>query len=130
MPFPSWLARVNRRVTNPILIHLTDRPPFAALTHTGRITGQTHRIPINAFPTETGFVIACTYGTEADWVRNVFAHGQAALDYGGERIELRRPRLVGSQAVKPHLSPLLRSFLGMLQVQDYVVLERSDPEAA
>ena len=130
VPFPAWVARVNRRLTNPILIRLTDRPPFAALTHTGRVTGRTHRIPVNAFPTETGFVIACTYGRSADWVRNLCANGRAELEYDGERIAVRRPRLVGPQAVKRYLPPGLRLFLGVLRVNEYMVLERHDPEAA
>ena len=130
MPFPQWLAKTNRRFTNPLLIGLARRPPFAALSHTGRVSGRVHRIPINAFPTSSGFVIACTYGTEADWVRNVLAAGEAALEYGGERIELWQPRLTGADEAERSISPAFRWLLAALRVKDYMILERRNPEAA
>lgn len=130
MPFPQWLAKANRRFTNPLLIGLTRRPPFAALSHTGRVSDRVHRIPINAFPTSSGFVIACTYGTEADWVRNILAGGGAVLEYGGERIELWKPRLTGLDEAARSISLGFRLLLSVLRVKDYMILERRNPEAA
>jgi deazaflavin-dependent oxidoreductase (nitroreductase family) len=124
------LAKANRHVTNPILIHLARRPPFAALTHVGRVTGRTHRIPVNAFPTETGFVIPCTYGRQADWVRNVTAAERAILEYEGKRVHLSQIRLTEGREVEPFLPLGVKLFLHVLRVHDYMVLERDDREAA
>ncbi len=121
MPFPNWLARVNRRFTNRILIRAADRPPFAALTHTGRASGRRYRIPLNAFPTPTGFVLPATYGTGADWVRNVLAAGEATLEFRGHTLRLVEPRLVDLAEVRPYLPLWARSFLKILRVDDFVV---------
>lgn len=120
MPFPTWLARVNRRFTNRILIRAANRPPFAALTHTGRVSGRRYRIPLNAFPTPTGFVLPATYGTGADWVRNVLAAGEATLEFRGHTLRLVEPRLVGPAEVRPYLPLWARSFLAILRVDDFV----------
>ena len=75
-------------------------------------------------------MIACTYGRDADWVRNVCVSGQARLEYKGQRIDVWRPRLVERQAVESYLPSGVRLFLGVLRVRDYLVLEPFDPEAA
>ena len=37
-----------------------------------------------AFQIEDGFVFALTYGRKVDWVRNLLAHDNGVLLYGGE----------------------------------------------
>ncbi|WP_258724596.1 nitroreductase family deazaflavin-dependent oxidoreductase [Cellulomonas sp. NS3] len=79
MPIPMWVTRVNRRVTNPLMMALSDDvPPLATLHHVGRRTGRRLRTPIFAFPTARGFVIALTYGPDVQWLRNLEA-GEARL---------------------------------------------------
>ena len=43
MPFPRWLAHVNKRVFNPIEERRGARP---VLIHTGRSSGRTYRTPL------------------------------------------------------------------------------------
>lgn len=124
MPFPQWLARVNRRYTNRALIRLADRPPFAALTHVGRNSGKEYRIPLNALPTEDGFVIALTYGPGADWVKNVLAASQAKLEYGGRTFDLGDPRVVGRDEADRYFSLAQRAALRVLRVTEYLRLYR------
>jgi len=79
MPIPMWVTRVNRRVTNPLMMALSDDvPPLATLHHLGRRTGRRLSTPVMAFPTGRGFVIALTYGPDVQWLRNVEA-GEARL---------------------------------------------------
>ncbi len=123
MPFPQWLARLNRRVTNRAMIRLANLPPFAALTHTGRVSGRRYRIPLNAFPTPTGFVLPATYGTGADWVRNMMAAGDATLEYGGRHLQLVDPRIVDTASAHDHLPWWSRAFLATFRVREVVIAD-------
>ena len=91
MPFPRWLAKVNRRVFNPIEIRRGVRP---VLMHVGRSSGTTYRTPLDAHPVPDGYVFIPNYGPRSDWVKNVLAAGSADLRIDGEEIELGCPRLV------------------------------------
>lgn len=91
MPFPRWLAKVNRRVFNPIEIRRGVRP---VLVHVGRSSGTTYRTPLDAHPVRDGYVFIPNYGPRSDWVRNVLAAGSADLRIDGEEVELGSPRLV------------------------------------
>jgi len=91
MPFPRWLAKVNRRVFNPIEIRRGVRP---VLVHVGRSSGATYRTPLDAHPVPDGYVFVPNYGPRSDWVRNVLAAGTADLRIDGEEIELGSPRMV------------------------------------
>ena len=91
MPFPRWLAKVNRRVFNPIEIRRGVRP---VLVHVGRSSGSTYRTPLDAHPVPDGYVFIPNYGPRSDWVRNVLAAGTADLAIDGEEIELGSPRMV------------------------------------
>jgi len=91
MPFPRWLAKVNRRVFNPIEIRRGVRP---VLVHVGRSSGSTYRTPLDAHPVPDGYVFIPNYGSRSDWVRNVLAAGAADLAIDGEEIELGSPRMV------------------------------------
>ena len=122
MPLPQRLARFNRRVTNPIANRVAGRvPPLAIIVHTGRRSGRTYRTPVMAFrDAEGGFVVALTYGSETDWVRNVLAAGGCELVRGGQPIRLEIPR-VNEPADPPGGLPTpVRWALGLLKVRAYL----------
>ena len=83
MTAPRWLAHFNRQVMNrlfrPLAPHL---PSFGVVVHTGRKTRRLYRTPVNVFRHAEGYVVALTYGRDADWVRNVLASGGCTLDAG------------------------------------------------
>ena len=125
MPLPRSLARFNRKVTNPILGHMAWwMPGFAVLTHIGRRTGVAHRSPVNLFRHGDDYVFACTYGTDAQWVRNVLAAGRCSVRTRGHDVELTDPHLVHdpSRALVPRP---VRPILGVVGVDDFVVMRRS-----
>ena len=92
MPYPRWLARINKRVFNPRQV---KKGKYPVVTHVGRSSGTTYRTPLDAFPTGTGFVLVARYGPESDWVRNVLVAGTAVLRLEGRDWDLVSPRLVG-----------------------------------
>ena len=88
MPLPRLIARVNRRVTNRLLGGLAQRlPGFGVVIHTGRRSRRVH--PVNVFRRGDRYIIALTYGSNADWVRNVLANGGCTLETQGERFTSR-----------------------------------------
>jgi deazaflavin-dependent oxidoreductase (nitroreductase family) len=94
MPYPRWLARFNKRLLNPREIR---REKYPIVTHLGRVSGRPYRTPLDAFPTEAGYVLVARYGPNSDWVRNILAAGTATLRVRGEDHALDSPRLVSQQ---------------------------------
>jgi hypothetical protein len=70
MPVPQWVAKINKRLFNPMEIRRGKRP---VITHSGRSSGKTYHTPLDAHRTEDGFVFilmytsACTIGCRTWW---------------------------------------------------------------
>ena len=128
MPLPRSLARFNRRVTNPLTRSFAGHlPGFAIVVHRGRSTGRQYRTPVNAFRRPGGgYVLALTYGPDAQWVRNVLAQGGCVLEVRGRRVELGNPRVVQDPARRPVPAPV-RAVLRLIGVDFFLEL---DPETS
>jgi deazaflavin-dependent oxidoreductase (nitroreductase family) len=94
MPYPRWLAKVNKRVFNPWQIRKGEYP---VVTHVGRSSGRCYQTPLDAYPTRGGYVLVARYGPESDWVRNIMAAGAATLRIEGQEHELDSPRLISQR---------------------------------
>lgn len=94
MPYPRWLAKINKRVFNPKAIRKGDYP---VITHVGRTSGRSYQTPLDAYPTKTGYVMVARYGPTSDWVLNVLAADAATLRIDGELVSLSSPRLVSQK---------------------------------
>jgi deazaflavin-dependent oxidoreductase (nitroreductase family) len=122
MPLPQRLARFNRVVTNPIARRVAGRlPGFAILTHVGRRSGRVHRTPLNLFRHGDRYVIALTYGSDAQWVRNVLAAGGCEVETRGRRIRLSDPEIVRDPAVAPVPAPV-RPILRRIRSTEFMLL--------
>ena len=105
------------------MIGLTNRPPFAALTHVGRTSGREYRIPVTPFRTESGFLFALTYGSEADWVKNVMAANGARLEYDGETFSMTAPELQSRTQAWRDVPGPARPFLMLLRVGEFLRMD-------
>ena len=94
MPYPRWLARINKRAFNPAEIRRGDRP---VVIHVGRSSGTLYQTPLDAHLTKRGYVLVVRYGPGSDWVRNILAAGTATLRVDGREHRLESPRLVSQQ---------------------------------
>ena len=122
MPLPRAVARINRRVTNRLLTGLaTCLPWFGVVIHRGRTSGREYRTPVNIFRRADRFVIALTYGSNADWVRNVLADGGCALETRGRTLRLSRPQLFHDES-RHAVPPPVRLVLGLVKVSDFLKL--------
>jgi deazaflavin-dependent oxidoreductase (nitroreductase family) len=88
------VARFNRRFLNRLTLRVAGYlPGFAIVSHVGRKSGRTYRTPVNAFRTDDGYIVALTYGSGSDWVKNVLAAGSCELQTKGRRVLLSDPRI-------------------------------------
>jgi len=94
MPAPRWVARANKVGLNRLTQFVAPwAPGWAVVIHRGRKSGRTFRTPLWAFRRRGGYVIALTYGSGADWVRNVMAAQGCGLESRRRHYQLGAPRL-------------------------------------
>jgi deazaflavin-dependent oxidoreductase (nitroreductase family) len=90
-----WAAAFNLAVTNRITSRFADRlPGFGILTHVGRKSGKLYQTPVNVFRASNGFIIALTYSSQSEWVKNVLAAGGCELKTRGKKYQLSSPNVV------------------------------------
>ncbi|HEY3465029.1 MAG TPA: nitroreductase family deazaflavin-dependent oxidoreductase [Amycolatopsis sp.] len=124
MVLPKRVARFNRVATNQVLKHIAGwAPGFAMVVHKGRKSGREFRTPVNVFRRPDGFVVALTYGPDADWVKNVLAADGCTLVSRGKNIEVRGAELVHDESRQAMPVPI-RQALGLLNVHDFLLLKR------
>ncbi|HKW16648.1 MAG TPA: nitroreductase family deazaflavin-dependent oxidoreductase [Terriglobales bacterium] len=117
-----WVAAFNLRVTNRITGRFADRlPGFGIITHVGRKSGRTFHTPVNVFARPDGFLIALTYGPEAEWVRNVLAAGGCSLVTCGREYRLTRP-VVEHDRARRQFPFVVRMILGVIGANDFLKL--------
>ena len=123
MPLPGWLARFNRRVSNPALRPLLDLLPyFGVVLHRGRKSGRVYRTPVMAFPRHDGFAMALTYGRRVDWLRNVLAASGCRLVYRGRPVDLVNPTVLPLRDVASAIPGWVRAILRLLRVENALLL--------
>lgn len=120
MPLPRAVARFNHVVTNNTIGLLAPiLPNFGVVTHVGRKSGRTFRTPVNVFKRGSEYIIALTYGAEADWVRNVLASGGCELKTMGRTVKLTNVRLFHDESHS--MMPLpVRIMLGVIGANDFL----------
>jgi deazaflavin-dependent oxidoreductase (nitroreductase family) len=122
MPLPKSLARFNRHVTNRVLGPVARRfPGFAVVSHVGRRSGRVHRTPVNLFRDGDRYVIALTYGSDSQWVRNVLAAGAVDVETRGRRLRLVAPQVV-HDAQRSLVPAPIRPLLDLVRVSDFMLL--------
>ncbi|SUD48799.1 deazaflavin-dependent oxidoreductase, nitroreductase family [Nocardia otitidiscaviarum] len=120
MPLPQALARINRRVTNPVLGVLARRAPgFGIVVHVGRKSGRVYRSPVAVFERDGGYRIALTYGRDVDWLKNIRAAGAFGFETRGRTIMLTDP-VVGHDATASWAPIGIRQWLVALRAEYYV----------
>jgi deazaflavin-dependent oxidoreductase (nitroreductase family) len=124
-----WLARFNILVTNRITgLFAPWLPGFGLLTHVGRRSRKTHRTPVNVFRTPDGFIIALTYSSRSEWVKNVLAAGGCELKTVGRSYQLLAPKVVHDETRRRFPVPV-RILLRLAGADEYIELSRPSSQA-
>jgi deazaflavin-dependent oxidoreductase (nitroreductase family) len=117
-----WLAKINIAVTNRITgLFAGWLPGFGILTHVGRKSGKVYTTPVNVFRAPAGFVIALTYSSQSEWVRNVLAAGGSELKTRGKKYQLSAPNVVRDPTRRRFPSPV-RFVLRIVGADEYMEL--------
>lgn len=126
MPAMRFMRPFTTRVVNPITRPFAGRlPGFGILSYVGRRSGRRYRTPINVFRHGQDYVVALTYGSDVDWVKNVMAAGGCELETMGRSFHLTDPRLFVDP--KQRLMPLpVRLFLRLMRVTEFLSM-RAEP---
>ena len=124
MAFGRRMAAFNRLATNRVLGEVAPRlPGFGVIVHVGRRSGRRYRTPVNVFRTPTGYLLALTYGSGAEWVRNVLTAGGCELVTRGATVRLTAPRLYRDERGAGLPAPV-RAVLRLAGVSEFLALER------
>jgi deazaflavin-dependent oxidoreductase (nitroreductase family) len=122
MVIPRKVARFNRIVTNRVSSLVAGwLTGFGIVEHVGRRSGGSYRTPVNVFRTSGGYVIALTYGSDTDWVKNVLAAGGCSLTVRRRQVRLGNPRLVRDES-RRDVPAVVRSMLGLIGVTEFLYL--------
>lgn len=116
MPHRTRMWRFRRfvnRVVNPVTMRVAGWLPwFGILTYTGRTSGRTYRTPINVFRRGERYLFFLTYGSDAQWVKNVVAAGGCTIRMRGRDVRLVEPEVVVDPARRMVAWPI--RFVGRL----------------
>jgi deazaflavin-dependent oxidoreductase (nitroreductase family) len=89
------LRHFATRYIDPVLRPAAKRlPMFGIVAHRGRKTGRTYHTPINVFRRDDTYLFFLTYGSDAQWVKNILAAGSCSLETRGRVVVLVEPELV------------------------------------
>jgi len=117
-----WLAKINIAFTNRITgLFAGWLPGFGILTHVGRKSGKVYPTPVNVFRASNGFIIALTYSSHCEWVKNVLAAGGCELRTRGEKHQLSGPKVVRDPARRRFPLPV-RIILRIVGADEYIVI--------
>jgi deazaflavin-dependent oxidoreductase (nitroreductase family) len=120
-----WLAKINIAFTNRITSLFAGWfPGFGILTHVGRKSGKIYRTPVNVFRASNGFIIALTYSSQSEWVKNVLAAGGCELKTRGKKYQLSAPKVVRDPTRKRFPFPV-RLVLRTVGANEYMELSKS-----
>jgi deazaflavin-dependent oxidoreductase (nitroreductase family) len=116
------IARWNNVGLNRLTRRFAGRVPlFALVEHVGRRSGTSYRTPVNVFRAGDEFVVALTYGPNAEWVKNVRAAGGCRLRTRGRWYDLTDPRLVHDRS-RQHVPSPFRQVLARAHVHEFLYL--------
>jgi deazaflavin-dependent oxidoreductase (nitroreductase family) len=120
-----WLAKINIVLTNRITSLFAGwLPGFGILTHIGRKSGKLYRTPVNVFGAPNGFVVALTYSSQSEWVKNVLAAGGCELKTRGKKYQLSAPKVVRDPTRRQFPFPV-RLVLKLVGADEYMELSKS-----
>jgi deazaflavin-dependent oxidoreductase (nitroreductase family) len=131
---PVVLNTVRRcgRATKRFVLTSSGTPGGIAsvVRHVGRTTGRAFETPVQAVPTDDGFVIALPYGPNTDWLKNVLASGSATIAHEGDSYRVDRPEVVPMSAAASHFSTNDQRTHRLFRVDLCLVVRNAGPSDA
>ena len=95
------------------------------MTYTGRRSGRIYNTPLNVFRREDRYFFLLTYGSEAQWVKNILAAGSCSLKTRGQVVHLVDPELVTDPELRPAPLPVRLIESRVAGVTQYLTMWRA-----
>jgi deazaflavin-dependent oxidoreductase (nitroreductase family) len=116
----EFMRPFTTRFVNPVTRLVAGwLPGFAIVHQRGRRSGRRYDTPMNVFCHDDAWVVALTYGSHVDWVRNVLAAGECTMTTRGRRMRLVEPEVIVDPDRRLVPQPA-RAFLGLLRVTEFL----------
>jgi deazaflavin-dependent oxidoreductase (nitroreductase family) len=127
-PLLRAIRAFNKYLLNALMRPLVGRKNSyaAAIRHTGRKSGKQYSTPVGAQRTPDGFIIPLAYGTQVDWLQNVFAAGRATLSANGETNDVTEPELIDASTALPMISPKPRRTYARVGIAQYLKVKLAE----
>jgi deazaflavin-dependent oxidoreductase (nitroreductase family) len=118
-----WLGK---HAFNPIQMRTAGTPGAYAgiVRHLGRVSGRAYETPVGVISADDGFLITLPYGTQASWLRNVLAAGEAELVTDGATYTVDQPELVPMRDVAARFSAADQRLTRVLAIDSCLRLHR------
>jgi deazaflavin-dependent oxidoreductase (nitroreductase family) len=87
----------------------------------GRKSGRVYRTPVNVFRAPNGFIVALTYSSQSEWVKNVLAADSCELKTIGRKYRLVAPKVVRDTTRRRFPLPV-RLILTLVGADEYMEL--------
>lgn len=128
MPLPPALARFNRVVANPLLRPLAMiLPNFGVVVHRGRVSGREYRTLVNWWRDEETAIVALTYGSDVDWLKNLRFAGGGAIVNRARTYCLGMPEVIGPEGLR-RMPGTVRVILESIDVDQFAVMPLLNPD--
>jgi deazaflavin-dependent oxidoreductase (nitroreductase family) len=90
----SFMKPFANHVANPFVRPLAGHlPMFAVITQVGRKSGVIRRNPVNVLKRDDAYIVALTYGSDVNWLKNVVAAEGCRIKTRGKEIQLGPPEV-------------------------------------
>jgi len=121
MPLSRGMAKFNRSVTNPITKPFARRlRGFAVIHHRGRQSGADYQTPVNAWRHDDAIVVALTYGSSVDWLKNVEAAEKSVIVMNGLPVTVGQPVVLSTAKGKELMPEMVARLLQLIKVDEFV----------
>lgn len=128
MPLPRALARFNQVVANRLLRPLAMvLPHFGVVVHRGRVSGREYQTLVNWWRDEETAIVALTYGSDVDWLKNLRAAGGGAIINRRRTYRLGMPEVIGPEGLR-RMPGMIRVMLDSIDVDRFAVMPLINPD--
>lgn len=131
-PLLTGIRKMNRAATNPRQMGTAGQPgAYASIVrHVGRNSGTPYETPVQALPTDDGFVIPLPYGDTADWMKNVLAAGTASIVNEGADHTVDRPEIVPTDKALAYVPRKYQWSLRLYGVDTFLQVRLAEDQSA
>jgi len=125
------------RLLNPAIRRIAGGsgvPLLGIISHRGRRSGRTYSTPVGIGSTGEAFLIPLTFGSTADWCRNVLAAGGCTVTWKGHEYATDEAMIDNDVSAREELNaaftPLTRVFLRAQGTREFLRLRISRQHTA